>query len=100
MQTMSRLRDEVFVWESLDARLAELHELAELLETDPDSQLEGEIDESLAQIEEDLEKQRFRLLLNGPHDAKSAIISIHAGNGGTDAMDWVRSEEHTSELQS
>jgi peptide chain release factor 2 len=90
MQTMSRLRDEVFVWESLDARLAELHELTELLETDPDSQLEGEIDESLARIEEDLEKQRFRLLLNGPHDAKSAIISIHAGNGGTDAMDWVQ----------
>ena len=90
MQTMSRLRDEVFVWESLDARLAELHELTELLETDPDSQLEGEIDESLARIEEDLEKQRIRLLLNGPHDAKSAIISIHAGNGGTDAMDWVQ----------
>ncbi|HKT40387.1 MAG TPA: peptide chain release factor 2 [Ktedonobacterales bacterium] len=90
MQTMSRLRDEVFVWESLDARLAELHELTELLETDPDSQLESEIDESLARIEEDLEKQRFRLLLNGPHDAKSAIVSIHAGNGGTDAMDWVQ----------
>ncbi len=90
MQLMSRLRDEAFVWESLDARLAELHELTELLESEPDSQLEGEINESVAQIEEELEKQRFRLLLNGPHDAKSAIISIHAGNGGTDAQDWVQ----------
>ncbi len=41
------------------------------------------------EIEAELEKQRFRLLLNGEHDAKSAIVSIHAGNGGTDAQDWV-----------
>ena len=73
-----------------DARLAELHELAELLDDEPDAQLEAEIERGRRQVEEELEKQRFRLLLNGEHDAKSAIVSIHAGNGGTDAQDWVQ----------
>ena len=48
MQLMSRLRDEVFVWESLDTRLAELHELTELLDDTPDEQLDREIAESVA----------------------------------------------------
>lgn len=36
-----------------------------------------------------LEKLKITLLLNGPHDAKNALVSIHAGQGGTEAMDWV-----------
>lgn len=90
MQQLSRLRDEVTTWETLQSRLSELLELAEILEVEPDPDLKAEIDESLQQIEADLEKQRFRLLLSGEHDSKSAIVSIHAGNGGTDAQDWVQ----------
>jgi peptide chain release factor 2 len=90
MQTLSRLRDEVTTWESLQSRLAELHELADLLDDEPDPHLHAEVEQSVAQIEDELERQRFKLLLNGEHDAKSAIISIHAGNGGTDAQDWVQ----------
>jgi peptide chain release factor 2 len=90
MQTLSRLRDTTTTWETLRARLAELHELAEMIEVEPDAQIESEIQQAVAEIEEELERQRFRLLLSGEHDAKSAIISIHAGNGGTDAQDWVQ----------
>jgi peptide chain release factor 2 len=89
MRTLSRLRDEVTTWESLASRLQELHELAQMLESEPDAGLENEIEGALAAINEELERQRFRLLLNGEHDATSAIVSIHAGNGGTDAQDWV-----------
>src|SRR5437660_9582094 len=73
MQQLSRLRDEVTTWETLQSRLSELLELAEILEVEPDPDLKAEIDESLRQIEAELEKQRFRLLLSGEHDAKSAI---------------------------
>jgi peptide chain release factor 2 len=89
MQTLSRLRDEVTTWEALQERLGEMHELAVMLEDDPDPQLDAELDAQIADVESDLERQRFRLLLRGEHDAKSAIVSIHAGNGGTDAQDWV-----------
>src|SRR5579872_3747741 len=90
MQTASRLRDEVTAWESLSSRLSDLHELAGMLDGAADADLEAEIRASLNEIEKELEQRRFQLLLSGEHDAKSAIVSIHAGNGGTDAQDWVQ----------
>ena len=90
MQTLARLRDDVTTWETLQRRLADLAELAEMLAVEPDAQLEAEVAAEVAQVEEELERQRFKLLLNGEHDAKSALVSIHAGNGGTDAQDWVQ----------
>ena len=90
MQLLSRLRDDVTTWQGLDTRLNELDELAQMLDLEPDAQLEAEIGQAVAEVEAQLERQRFRLLLKGEHDAKSAIVSIHAGNGGTDAQDWVQ----------
>jgi peptide chain release factor 2 len=90
MQLLSRLRTEISTWEAMQTRLAELHELAEMLEDTRDEDLAAEVEAALTQVEEALERQRFLLLLNGEHDAKSALVSIHAGNGGTDAQDWVQ----------
>ena len=90
MRTASRLRDDVTTWESLSSRLSDLHELAGMLDGASDADLEAEIRASLDEIEKELEQRRFQLLLSGEHDAKSAIVSIHAGNGGTDAQDWVQ----------
>ena len=53
---LSRLRDEVTTWESLQSRLQELHELAEMLETAPDADLEAEIVSALAEIDKELER--------------------------------------------
>ena len=89
MQLLSRLRDEVTTWESLQGRLADLAELAAVLDEAPDPDLARGVAADAEAVEQELEKQRFKLLLSGEHDAKSALVSIHAGNGGTDAQDWV-----------
>ena len=88
MQQLTALRDEVNTWESIDAQLNDLHGLAGLLEEEPDEGLQAEIAASLAEIERQLEKLEFALMLNGEHDEKNAIMSIHAGSGGVDAQDW------------
>jgi peptide chain release factor 2 len=90
MQFLARLREDVTTWETLRQRLADLDELAGMLEVEPDAQLAAEVERETEAVEAELERQRFKLLLNGEHDAKSALVSIHAGTGGTDAMDWVQ----------
>src|SRR5262245_35917868 len=90
MQLFSRLRDEVTTWGSLQGRLADLAELAAVLDEAPDPDLAREVEADADAVEQELGKQRFKLLLSGEHDAKSAIVSIHAGNGGADAQDWVQ----------
>ena len=90
MQLASRLRSEVTTWETMRSRLSELHELAAMLDETPDSALEDEVRAAVAEVDAELERQRFQLLLSGEHDQDSALVSIHAGNGGTDAQDWVQ----------
>ncbi len=89
MRELSRLRDDVVVWEGLESHLDDLGELASMLESEPDEQLAFEVAQEIEAAETELEKRRLTLLLSGEHDTKSAIVSIHAGNGGTDAQDWV-----------
>jgi peptide chain release factor 2 len=57
------------------------------LEEDDES-LVGEIQGGLTKISAELEKFELTKLLNGEYDDASAIVSISAGAGGTDAQDW------------
>lgn len=88
MQQMTALRDEVTTWESIDAQLSDLQGLAGLLEEEPDEGLQAEIAASLTALEQQVEQLLFALMLNGEHDERNAIVSIHAGSGGVDAQDW------------
>lgn len=42
----------------------------------------------IADVEQKFASYEFEALLSGPHDARNALLAIHAGTGGTDAMDW------------
>ncbi len=88
MQQLNALREEVTTWESLAERLNDLHGLAELLDEEADEGMQEEVMYDLAAIEQEVEKQQFALMLNGEHDERDAIVSVHAGSGGVDAQDW------------
>jgi len=53
-----------------------------------DGELAGEIAEQLEPIQRELERLVEDALFSGEHDAGDAVVSIHAGTGGTDAQDW------------
>jgi peptide chain release factor 2 len=88
MQQLNALREEVSTWESIATQLNDLHGLAELLEEEPDEEMQDEVAQSLLSLDEQVKKLQFALMLNGEHDEKNAILSIHAGSGGVDAQDW------------
>ncbi|MCL2107725.1 MAG: peptide chain release factor 2 [Oscillospiraceae bacterium] len=63
--------------------------MVELAEEDGDISLVAEIKETAAKVKAELDKQKMTTLLSGEYDGKNAILALHAGAGGTEAMDWV-----------
>jgi peptide chain release factor 2 len=84
MRRLSQVREEVEGWRSLQRRLGDALELARL----GDESLRPELTVELQALAEDVDRREFRALLAGPYDADDAILSIHAGAGGTDSQDW------------
>lgn len=89
LQRLSALRDEATTWQGLADQLTSLSEIQDLVEETPDPEISAEVAQSLDDIEARLEKLRMGLLLQGEHDASDAILTIHVGNGGVDAQDFV-----------
>jgi peptide chain release factor 2 len=78
------LRTELEVWEGIKKELVELKDLVEL----GDENLRDEIQNKLIDIEKKFSALEFTVLFCSEHDTSNAIVSIHAGAGGTEAMDW------------
>lgn len=88
MQELSMLRAQVEQWETLHRRANDALELYQMAEDDPS--LLTEIENETEALEAEYRQGEFALALSGTHDADSAIISIHAGAGGTEAQDWAQ----------
>jgi peptide chain release factor 2 len=89
MQNLSSLKAEVERWQTLGRQAGDALELLDLAEADEDRTLNGEIEAEVARAEQQLAHMEFELLLSGRYDRGAAILSIHAGAGGTDSQDFV-----------
>jgi peptide chain release factor 2 len=84
MKKIAALRAVVDDWNKLSQRVAYLLELAQL----DDESLRNDITTDLEEIEKDLERREFDVLLSGKYDRNNALLAIHSGAGGVDAQDW------------
>ena len=82
----SRAQKKLESFRSLEADVADLDEMAEMAESD--TEMASELEEQLSSIEARLSELEEARLFSGPYDAGDAIVSVHAGAGGTDSQDW------------
>lgn len=86
MKRMSRLKSQVEKWQKVFGRVSDALELAELGDSDLEKELTTET-EALVKI---FDEMTLQAMLSGDYDAEDAILSIHAGAGGTEAQDWAQ----------
>ncbi|MBD3272474.1 MAG: PCRF domain-containing protein, partial [Elusimicrobia bacterium] len=88
MQRLNQVKNTVSIIEELDRGFADIEALVELGQEDNDPSIAGELGSMLHGFESELDQQEFKAKLSGLYDASNAIITLHAGAGGTEACDW------------
>jgi peptide chain release factor 2 len=86
MKRIANLDNRVAPWQSLAMEVIELSEMMRM----GDESMRPELAQQLTECERAFVELKEQLRFNGPFDAHSAILSIHAGAGGTDAQDWTQ----------
>jgi len=79
--------------EAIAAELRDHSELVDLADPGTDGQVLSDVADALPDLEERLRAVDLRTLFSGKDDARSAILTIQAGAGGVDAMDWAEQLE-------
>jgi peptide chain release factor 2 len=82
----ARAQRRLEMFRGLESDVGELDDLAELAEED--AEIEGELEGQLAAIESRLAELEEARLFSGEYDAGDAVVTVHAGAGGTDSQDW------------
>ena len=88
LQRIAGLKETISKYEGLVNSFNDALTLIQLADEEGDESLLGECTAAVNQVEKEFEKQRLATLLTGEFDSKNAIMTFHAGAGGTEAQDW------------
>lgn len=87
-QRLSNITKTINDIENLNQEVTNLTELEKMLTQEPESDLTRELEESLVALTQKIDELEIKTYLSGKYDSRFAILSLHAGQGGTEAMDW------------
>ncbi len=85
---ISQLEGKIKHYESLVSRCDDVDVMMELAEEADDSSMVPEVAEELEAIQKAVEELELETLMRGKYDDRDAVLSLHAGAGGTEAQDW------------
>ena len=84
------LKATVSAYEQLVSLFEDAQTMIEMAEEDGDESMLPDIDKTLKELNAKIDEQRLSTLLSGEYDGKNAILTFHAGAGGTEAQDWAQ----------
>ncbi len=90
MQQISKLKSSIAIYGDLDSAYEDLLLMIEMANDEEDESMFPELSQSLKTLRDDLETKKLATLLNGEYDSNNAILTFHAGAGGTEAQDWAQ----------
>ena len=89
-QRVKIIQSKIGKYEKLRSAADDLETLVEMIEEAPDPSLEEELVRESDTFRRNVEELRLTTLLKGEYDSSNAVLSLHAGAGGTEAQDWVQ----------
>lgn len=89
LKKISMLKGRAENYKKLTALYEDTLALIELADEAEDLSLLEEANTGVSSVEKELESQKLAILLTGEYDSNNAIVTFHAGAGGTEAQDWV-----------
>lgn len=90
MSKLDGLKNTYNAWNDMSKQICDLIELKELASLENDENLLKEVEEGSKNLEKTLSSFETKTKLGGEHDKNNAIVSIHAGAGGTESCDWAQ----------
>ena len=88
MKTLKSLKDDIEVYQRLREQYDEIELLIDMGYEENDPAVIPEIEETLEKFRNAFEDIRIKTLLSGEYDGDNAIVTLHAGAGGTESCDW------------
>lgn len=88
MKTLKSMKDDIAIYAKLKEEYEEIETLIEMAAEENDALLIPEIQELFDDFRTTYENIRIKTLLSGEYDRDNAIVTLHAGAGGTESCDW------------
>ena len=88
-QRMKVLGAKIEKYQKLQSAIEDAEVMADMAEEEDDQAMYDELVSDMQSITEKVEALKLETLLRGPYDRLNAVLSLHAGAGGTEAQDWV-----------
>ena len=88
MKNLKSMKDDIAIYAKLKDEFDEIETLIEMAAEENDESLIPEIQELLDDFKTTYEDIRIKTLLSGEYDKDNAIVTLHAGAGGTESCDW------------
>jgi peptide chain release factor 2 len=88
LQKKAKLEEAVDKWEKFNNEISDIENIGSIALQEKDEQVLNDLTAELEQLNLAVNQEELKMMLNSDQDSMNAIVSIHAGAGGTEAQDW------------